>query len=34
VLVAQKAGLPAEKNLSSFSLAEMNNFLAVQQQKR
>lgn len=34
VLVAQKAGLPAEKNLSSFSLADMNNFLAVQQQKR
>jgi DNA polymerase (family 10) len=34
VLVAQKAGLPAEKNLSSFSLAEMNNFLAAQQQKR
>ena len=34
VLVAQKAGLPAEKNLSSFSLAEMNNFLRSQQQKR
>ena len=34
VLVAQKAGLPAEKNLSSFSLAEMNNFLADQRKKR
>jgi DNA polymerase (family 10) len=34
VLVAQKAGLPAEKNLSSFSLTEMNNFLASQQRKR
>ena len=34
VLVAQKAGLPAEKNMSSFSLTEMNNFLASQQRKR
>jgi len=34
VLVAQKAGLSAEKNLSSFSLAEMNNFLADQRKKR
>jgi len=34
VLVAQKAGLPEEKNLSSFSLVAFNNFLATQQQKR
>ena len=34
VLVAQKAGLPVEKNLSSFSVAEMKNFLLIQQQKR
>ena len=34
VLVAQKAGLPAEKNMSSFSLTEINNFLASQQRKR
>jgi len=34
VLVAQKTGLPEEKNLSSFSLVAFNNFLATQQQKR
>ena len=34
VLVAQKAGLPVEKNLSSFSVAEMKHFLLIQQQKR
>ncbi len=34
VLVAQKAGLPVAKNLSSFSLAAFNSFLAAQQKKR
>jgi DNA polymerase (family 10) len=34
VLVAQKAGLTKEKNLSSFSLSEFENFLKVQQAKR
>jgi len=34
VLVAQKAGLPVAKNLSSFNLAAFNNFLVAQQQKR
>ncbi len=34
VLSAQKAGLPKEKNLSSFSLAEFENWLLVQKSKR
>ena len=34
VLVAQKAGLRAAQNLSSFSLAEMMEFIEVQQEKR
>ncbi len=34
VLVAQKAGLMKEKNLSSFSLVEFEKFIVVQQQKR
>jgi DNA polymerase (family 10) len=34
VLAAQKAGLTKEKNLSSFSLADFEAFVAVQQQKR
>ena len=34
VLVAQKAGLTAAQNLSSFSLAEMIEFVAFQQAKR
>jgi DNA polymerase (family 10) len=34
VLVAQKAGLTAAKNLSSFSLQEMMEFVAFQQAKR
>lgn len=34
VLVAQKAGLPKEKNLSSFSLCEFENFVAQQKLKR
>lgn len=34
VLVAQKAALVLEKNLSSFPLAEMKNFVADQQAKR
>jgi DNA polymerase (family 10) len=34
VLVAQKAGLTKEKNLSSFSLTEFEKFVALQQQKR
>ena len=34
VLVAQKAGLPASQNLSSFSLTEMMEFVVVQQEKR
>ena len=34
VLVAQKAGLTKEKNLSSFSLSEFEAFLKVQQAKR
>jgi DNA polymerase (family 10) len=33
VLVAQKAGLTKEKNLSSFSLAEFEYFLAAQKKK-
>jgi DNA polymerase (family 10) len=34
VLVAQKAGLSAAQNLSSFSLAEMIEFISFQQAKR
>jgi DNA polymerase (family 10) len=34
VLVAQKAGLTAAQNLSSFSLAEMMEFISYQQAKR
>ena len=34
VLVAQKAGLSAAQNLSSFSLAEMMDFISYQQAKR
>jgi DNA polymerase (family 10) len=34
VLVAQKAGLTAAQNLSSFSLQEMMEFVAFQQAKR
>lgn len=34
VLVAQKAGLPPEKNLSSFTLAAMKDFVIAQQAKR
>ena len=34
VLVAQKAGLTAAQNLSSFSLAEMIEFVEFQQSKR
>lgn len=34
VLVAQKAGLSAANNLSSFSLSEMMEFIAYQQEKR
>lgn len=34
VLVAQKAGLTAAQNLSSFSLAEMMEFISFQQAKR
>ncbi|MDI9363321.1 MAG: helix-hairpin-helix domain-containing protein [Flavobacterium sp.] len=34
VLVAQKAGLTAAKNLSSFSLEQFEAFVAVQQRKR
>jgi DNA polymerase (family 10) len=34
VLSAQKAGLPKEKNLSSFSLADFEAFIAVQKSKR
>jgi DNA polymerase (family 10) len=34
VLVAQKAGLRAAQNLSSFSLSEMMEFIAFQQEKR
>jgi DNA polymerase (family 10) len=34
VLVAQKAGLSAAQNLSSFSLAEMMEFISFQQAKR
>lgn len=34
ILVAQKAGLPKEKNLSSFSLPEFEAFVQIQQQKR
>ncbi len=34
VLSAQKAGLPKEKNLSSFSLAEFESFVATQKAKR
>ena len=34
VLVAQKAGLRASQNLSSFSLQEMMEFVAFQQEKR
>jgi DNA polymerase (family 10) len=34
VLVAQKAGLTATQNLSSFSLAEMMEFISYQQAKR
>jgi len=34
VLVAQKAGLTAAKNLSSFSLAQFEAFVAIQQSKR
>lgn len=34
VLVAQKAGLTAAQNLSSFSLSEMMEFVAYQQEKR
>lgn len=34
VLSAQKAGLPKEKNLSSFSLAEFEDWLKVQHAKR
>ena len=34
VLVAQKAALTKEKNVSSFSLAEFEKFVEVQQQKR
>lgn len=34
VLVAQKAGLTASQNLSSFSLAEMMEFISYQQAKR
>jgi len=34
VLVAQKAALPTAMNLSSFSLAEMNEFISIQHQKR
>ncbi len=34
VLVAQKAGLTAAQNLSSFSLAEMMEFISYQQDKR
>jgi DNA polymerase (family 10) len=34
VLVAQKAGLTAANNLSSFSLSEMMEFIAYQHEKR
>jgi DNA polymerase (family 10) len=34
ILVAQKAGLSASQNLSSFSLAEMMEFISFQQAKR
>ena len=34
VLVAQKAGLSAAQNLSSFSLTEMMEFISYQQAKR
>ena len=34
VLVAQKAGLKASQNLSSFDLSEMMEFIAYQQEKR
>jgi DNA polymerase (family 10) len=34
VLVAQKAGLSAAQNLSSFSVAEMMEFVSYQQAKR
>ena len=34
VLVAQKAGLTAANNLSSFSLSEMMEFIEFQQAKR
>jgi DNA polymerase (family 10) len=34
VLAAQKAGLPKEKNLSSFSLDEFEAFVAIQKRKR
>jgi DNA polymerase (family 10) len=34
ILVAQKAGLSAAQNLSSFSLAEMMEFISFQQAKR
>jgi DNA polymerase (family 10) len=34
VLDAQKAGLKASQNLSSFDLSEMMEFIAYQQEKR
>jgi DNA polymerase (family 10) len=34
VLIAQKAGLTKEKNLSSFSLPDLETFIAGQQLKR
>jgi DNA polymerase (family 10) len=34
VLVAQKAGISSANNLSSFSLAEMMEFIEYQQSKR
>jgi DNA polymerase (family 10) len=34
ILVAQKAGLTAAQNLSSFSLTEMMEFISYQQAKR
>jgi DNA polymerase (family 10) len=34
VLAAQKAGLPKEKNLSSFSLGDFEAFIAIQKRKR
>jgi DNA polymerase (family 10) len=34
ILVAQKAGLTKERNLSSFSLSEFERFVAEQQLKR